>query len=318
MIDYTFAIAAIVLIYAILALGLNLEFGHTGIINFGHVAFFAAGAYTSTLLTLNGAPIALGILAAVGVGALLAYPLGVLTLRLKEDYLAIVTIGFSESLRLVLLNSDWSGGPSGLSGIPTLFGELDRETRIAVWMSMMVVIVLLLMWMMHRLLEAPFGRVLRALRSDETAASSLGKDVGALRTTSLLIGSAVAGGAGALYAHWIGYISPDQFEPLVTFYVFTAIVLGGASQLGAVLGTVVLFSVLEASRFLKDFVDMPLSASEVAQLRFGLVGLVLIILLQRRPQGVLPYRHRTRMDARSNQRQSPTNTREGGAFHAKG
>lgn len=291
MTGYVIAIASLTLIYALLALGLNLQWGHTGIINFGHVAFFAAGAYTSALLTLAGAPIIIGVVAGAICGGILVYPLGWLTLRLKEDYLAVVTIGFAEVLRLILLNSVWSGSANGLPGVPRMFVSYGREMRPVLWLALMGIVIISTIFLMMRLTESPFGRVLRAIRSDEVAAASLGKDVAWFRMVSLMVGSMLAGLAGALYAHWVGFVVPEQFTTLVTFATWTGIILGGSSHVGAVAGTIVLVALLESTRFLADF-GLPIDSTRFANLRFILVGILLVVMLQARPEGLWPYKHK--------------------------
>jgi branched-chain amino acid transport system permease protein len=285
---YLVAMAILALIYALLALGLNLHWGHTGLINFGHVAFFALGAYATALATTHGAPIAVGFVAAVVVAAVAALPIGWITVRLRSDYLAIVTIGFSETLRLVLLNEEWlTRGPHGLSGIPRPFETLGRGTSEVAYLALLVVAVVVVYATLERLVRSPLGRVLRAIREDEDAAVALGKDVVAFKVRSLVLGAAIAGLAGAFYAHYINYVVPDQFLPLVTFYVWIAVILGGSgSNAGALIGTAVLLVFLEGTRFLKDW-GLAVDEARLAAFRFVVVGLALIALVRFRPQGLL-------------------------------
>lgn len=288
---YLLTITIFALIYSLLALGLNLHWGHTGLINFGHVAFFAMGAYASALLTRRDVPIVGGMVVAIVAAGLLAYPMGYLKVRLKADYLAIVTIAFSEILRLILLNASWTGGPNGVTGVPRLFPGLRGRPYDVAFLLATLLAVVVVFWLLDRLIESPYGRVLWAIRENEAAAESLGKDSAAVKTTSLVIGAAVAGLAGSLYAHYVNYVVPDQFLPLITFYVWTGIILGGNSHLGAAVGTFVLMALMEGSRFLGDF-GFPVSETKMAYLRFIIVGLVLILLLRFRPEGLLPYRKR--------------------------
>lgn len=288
MTGYLVAMAIIALIYCLLALGLNLHWGHTGLINFGHVAFFAIGAYTSALLTLRGAPIIVGAIAATALAALAALPIGWVSVRLRSDYLAIVTIGFSEMVRLVLLNEVWlTRGPMGLPGVPRPFETLPTGANELVFLLLLASAVALSFLLVERVVRSPFGRVLRAIREDEDAASALGKDVVKFKVRSLILGAAIAGLAGSFYAHYINYVVPDQFLPLVTFYVWIAVILGGSgSNLGALLGTAILMVFLEGTRFLKDW-GFALDEVRLAALRFVVVGLALILLVLYRPQGLL-------------------------------
>jgi branched-chain amino acid transport system permease protein len=291
---YVVAIGTNALIYALLALGLTLQWGHTGLINFGHVAFFAIGAYTSALLTLYaGLPIPLGMVGAVVAAGLAAYPIGAVTVRLREDYLAIVTIGFSELVRLILLNEQWlTRGPMGLPGIPSPFATLPRGTAELAYLGLCLAAVAVAFVLLVRLVRSPFGRILRAIREDEDAAAAIGKPVTGFKLRSLVLGSGLAGLAGALYAHYLSYIVPDQFIPLVTFYVWIAVILGGSgSMAGALLGTAVLFTFLEGTRFLPDL-GVRIDEVRLAAFRFVAVGLGLILLVLFRPEGILGERER--------------------------
>lgn len=291
MIDYIPGILTIALMFGMLGLALNLEWGHTGIINFGHVAFFAIGAYTSALLgTKFHLPVPVGFIAGCALAALAAVPIGWITLRLKADFLAIVTIGFSEALRVSLESSTWAGGPNGITGIARPFSALSIDQFNLRWLIIVGVAVLLAYLLLRNVTESQFGRLLRAIKSDEAATAMLGKNVAASKTVSLVIGSALAGGAGSLYAHYMGYISPEQFLPLVTFYIWAAIIIGGSSHVGALLGSIGLVGLFEASRFLGDFGFKMFSATDIANIRLIVVGAAIILFLRFRPSGLLPYR----------------------------
>ncbi len=276
-------------IYALLALGLNLHWGYTGLINFGHVAFFAIGADTSALTTttLNW-PIAGGFFAAIVLAGVSAYPLGLVSIRLRTDYLAIVTLGFSEVIRAVLINEIWlTNGTNGISYIPRPFKSLPTGTSEIAFLALIIVLLSIAYWLIRRLTKAPFGRTLKAIRENEEAAQSLGKNVASFKIRSFIIGAAIAGAAGAAYAHYINFVVPDQFLPLVTFYVWMAVILGGAgSNKGVILGTVLLMVFLEGSRFAKDFIPF-ISDVKLAALRFMIVGLGMILFILYRPQGVV-------------------------------
>lgn len=280
-------------IYALLALGLNIQWGHTGLVNFGFVAFFAIGAYASALLSLNGVPFVVGLAIAFALSGLSAWPIGRVTLRLQDDYLAIVTFGFAEVVRVILRNSDWAGRSDGLTGIPQLFGPVPDEIRLYLQLAVVAGLVLVVLFLFQRLTESPYGRVLRAIRDSATAAQSLGKPTEHFRLLALVLGSAVAGLAGAVYAHYIGYVSPDQFDPSLTFLIFTGVVVGGSSHRGAAIGTLIFIAAMEGTRFLGDF-GFPISQADFAQIRLIMIGLVLIVIMQRRREGFWPYRHRHR------------------------
>ncbi|GKT01103.1 branched-chain amino acid ABC transporter permease [Acidovorax sp. SUPP3434] len=286
MIAYLCAIGVIALIYCLLALGLNLQFGLTRLVNFGVVAFFAVGAYTSGLLYLQGVPLALCFVAAGVLSGLLALPIGLLSLRLRDDYLAIVTLGFSEAVRISIQQESWlTKGVQGLPGLPKLFAAWGPVSDVATFATLLA-LVALVSWGTVRLTRSPFGRLLKAIGDDEAALSALGKDPAWFKVQVFMLGAALAGVAGAFYAHFITFITPEQFIPLITFYVWMGLVMGGAGSVrGAVFGSLLLMVFLEGSRFAKDWVP---GVSEVgmASLRLAAVGLALILVTLYRPSGL--------------------------------
>lgn len=286
---YLAAIAIIALIYMLLALGLTLQYGLTGLINFGLVGFFAIGAYVSALLALNGWPIAVGLVAALVISGLCAWPIGLIALRLRDDYFAIVTLGFSETVRIVITSEKWlTNGVQGLPGIPRMYDGLGvgMPAAFAV-LGTLLVVTALAVWIIRRIARSPFGRVIEAIRDNEEAVKALGKDPAGFKIQVLVVGSALAGLAGAFYAHYITYIVPDQFIPLVTFYVWMAVIMGGVGRVsGAVVGTGILMLFLEGSRFLRDFLP-GVAVVEMASIRIGVVGLALILFTIYRPQGLM-------------------------------
>lgn len=286
MIAYLCAIGIIALIYCLLALGLNLQFGLTRLVNFGVVAFFAVGAYTSGLLSLQGVPLPLCFVAAGVLSGLLALPIGLLSLRLRDDYLAIVTLGFSEAVRISIQQESWlTHGVQGLPGLPKLFAAWGGTSDMAIFTTLLV-LVALVSWGTVRLARSPFGRLLKAIGDDEAALSALGKDPAWFKVQVFMLGAALAGLAGAFYAHFITFITPEQFIPLITFYVWMGLVMGGTGTVrGAVFGSLLLMVFLEGSRFAKDWVP---GVSEVgmASLRLAAVGLALILVTLYRPNGL--------------------------------
>lgn len=287
---YLAAIATIALIYVLLSLGLTLHYGLTGLINFGHVGFFCIGAYAAAILsTAGGMPIALGFVAAAILAGLAAWPIGLVSLRLRDDYFAIVTLGFSETVRLVVTSERWlTNGVQGIPGIPRLFEGLG----VGMPSALAILAVLLTtngfaVWLFFRLVKSPFGRMIEAIRDNEEAVRALGKNPARFKIRVLVLGAALAGIAGAFYAHYIGYVVPDQFIPLVTFYVWMAIIMGGVGRIsGAVVGALLLMLFLEGSRFLRDVVPF-ISAVDMASVRIGAVGLALVLFTMFRPQGLM-------------------------------
>ena len=287
MIAYLTAIGIVALIYALLALGLNLQFGLTRLVNFGVVAVFAIGAYTSALLALKGVPLLVTFSAATLLAGLSALPIGLLSLRLRDDYLAIVTLGFSESLRITIQQEEWlTKGVQGVPGIPKLFGSLGPGVSDSAQLLLLMAITALVAWGTVRLTRSPLGRLLRAIGDDEPALMALGKDPTWFKVQIFMLGAALAGLSGAFYAHFITYISPEQFVPLVTFYVWMGLIMGGAGSVrGALGGAVLLMVFLEGSRFIKDWIP-GVSEVQMASVRLAAVGLALILVTLYKPNGM--------------------------------
>ena len=289
MIAYLIAIATLVGVRALLTLGLNVQWGLTGLVNLGVVAFFAVGAYTSALLAVSGAPLAAAWPAAVALAALAGAGLAMVALRLREDYLAIVTLGFSEVLRLFLLNEAWlTRGANGVTGIPRPLHERFAGHYDLFYLVLVLTAVGLAYWALERLRRSPFGRVLRAIREDETVAAVAGKPVFRFKVQAFALGAGVAGLAGILFAHYLAYIEPNMFLPQESLLVWLALILGGSgNNRGALLGSAVLLGLLEASRFFKDVIPF-LTGARLAAVQQILVGVVLVVLMIRRPEGLLP------------------------------
>jgi branched-chain amino acid transport system permease protein len=285
---YFIAIGIIALIYVILSLGLTLQYGLTGLINFGHVGFFAIGAYTSALLALKGVPLVFSFAAAAALAGLAAWPIGLVSLRLRDDYFAIVTLGFSEVVRIVITSERWlTNGVQGVPGIPRLYDSLGGTVAQLAVLVTVLAVTLVGVWIIRRIADSPFGRLIEAIRDNEEAVQALGKDPARFKIQVLVVGAALAGIAGAFYAHYITYIVPDQFIPLVTFYVWMAIIMGGVGRVsGAIVGTAILMLFLEGSRFLRDIVP-GVSEVDMASVRIGAVGLLLVLFIMYRPQGLM-------------------------------
>lgn len=297
MTTYLPAIAVIALMYGALGLSLNLQVGRTGIINFGHVAFFGVGAYTTALLSLEGVSLALSIPVAGVLGGLAALPLGWIAARLTSHYLAIVTIGFAETLRVLLQNLEATGGPSGLVGLPRPFGGLSPDLFAVIWLALSAGLLVVTYLAVRVATRGLLGLNLSGIREDEPAAAMLGRSVAAYKTTVLVWGSVLAALAGAFYAHWVGFVTAEQFDPRVTFYIWAGIIVGGASHAGAWLGSAAIAAVFEATRFIQDFGVTALSDEQLASLRWIVIGVVLIVTMKLRPDGLLPLKPRHRLTA---------------------
>jgi ABC-type branched-subunit amino acid transport system permease subunit len=289
MIAYLTTLVVLVAVSALVGLALNLQWGVAGLVNFGVVGFVALGAYTTALL----AP-ALGwfggMLAGAALCALASTVLAFLSVRLEENYLAIVTIGFGEVVRIMLLNESWlTGGALGIADVPRPFVSLVAPANYdLVLLGFAVTLVAIVFVLLEVLVRSPFGRVLRAIRDDATVAAALGKSVLLLRIKAFAIGGAVMGLAGALHAFYLTYIDPSQFTSIITAYAFMAVIAGGrGSNIGLLFGAGTIMALLEATRFLKDVVAV-IDGTQLAALRLGLIGVGIVVLLILRPQGLLP------------------------------
>jgi ABC-type branched-subunit amino acid transport system permease subunit len=269
-IAYLTAILTLVGVRALLTLGLNVQWGLTGLVNLGVVAFFAVGAYTSALLAVGGVSLLLAWPAGVVLAAVAGAALALVALRLREDYLAIVTLGFAEVLRLFLLNEAWlTRGANGVTAIPRPLHAWFPGRYDLFYLILVLAAVTLVYRALERVRRSPFGRVLRAIREDEVVA-------------------AVAGLAGVLFAHYLAYVEPNMFLPQESLYVWLALILGGSgNNRGALLGSLVLLGLLEGSRFAKDVIPF-LTGVRLAAAQQILVGVVLVAMMIRRPEGLLP------------------------------
>ncbi len=285
-------------VYAVMVLGLNLQWGLTGQFNIGVAGFFAVGAYTSALLTspasdshVGGFALAfpVGLAGAVVASALIALMIGWITMRLRTDYLAIATIGIAEIIRLVLKNEDWlTNGVRGIPGIPRPLVGVVGDSPLA-FMLLVLAMVALVFFLAERARTAPWGRVLRAIRENESAAMAAGKDIARFRLEAFVVGSAIMGAGGSLYAHFLGFISPEAFDPLHgTFLVWVMLIAGGSgNNLGAVVGAFVIWALWSGTEILTGMLP-PEYVTQAGALRVLLIGLLLQVILVTRPEGLLP------------------------------
>jgi branched-chain amino acid transport system permease protein len=290
--DLLLHLCVMTLIYIIFAMSLNLEVGYTGLFNFGHVAFFGIGAYTSALLTLHKVPFELSLLSSLAMAGLWGLLLSLPSLRLRGDYFGIATLGFGEIIRMIFQNEVWlTKGPMGLPGIskPILFSY--RFSSLIQYFVLALGFATLTFFILRIILRSPFGRVLKAIREDESAAEALGKNVFGFRVKSFVIGSLLAGLAGTLWAHYITFISPGDFTLLETILVLLMVVLGGqGTEWGPITGAFVLIFFQESLRFLRLPAEWTRYLAPLQQMIFG--GL-LILLMVFRPEGLIREKGRT-------------------------
>jgi neutral amino acid transport system permease protein len=310
--------------FVLLAIGLNVHFGYTGLLNFGQTGFALLGAFGVAVSVVRwNLPWWVGILIGLAAAVVLALLLGLPTLRLRADYLAIVTIAAAEILRLVFRSvgaTDVTGGTRGLSGFNAGFVALSpwpggRQYDILgmnwsgaqLWLALIgwivVALCTLLVW---ALMRSPWGRVVKAIREDEDAARSLGKNVYSYKMQALILGGVIGALGGVVYALGLGSVNPDQYQNANTFLAYTALILGGAATIwGPVIGgMILLFLVQFADTALKALIsngiipETLLSQTDVASLRFVLIGVGLMALLVFRPQGIFGDRREVMLDAR--------------------
>lgn len=293
------------LIFSLVTLGLNLQWGLTGLFNVGVAGFVAIGAYTSALLTtpddaarLGGfdLPILVGWLGAMLAGGVAAAITGIATLRLRSDYLAITTFGVAVVVQLVALNAQkLTGGPFGIGFIPRPLGGL-AETPLLFNLSNLAivsVVTLIVYLALEHLSRSPWGRVLKALREDERAAISLGKSARFYRVQAFGVGGAIMALAGALQAHFTGFIAPDNYLPALTFQVWVMLIVGGAgSNIGAVIGSILVWAIWAGSGALTSVLFSPEQQARAASLQIVAIGVMLCVILLVRPNGLFGDRPR--------------------------
>jgi neutral amino acid transport system permease protein len=300
-------------VYALAAVGLNLQYGFTGLWNFGQAGFLLVGGY-GTAIAVNSWGFGLGWAVLVGVAAavLLGLVLGLPTLRLRADYLAIVTISAAEILRIVVNSTSVqsvTGGPQGIKGFANTFFDHNpipngrygigavtfthRDLWVIIVTLAIVALASLLVWM---LVHSPWGRVVRAIREDEDAVRALGKNVFSYKMQSLVIGGALGGLAGIMLVIDRQFVEPNTFQSAITFFAYAALILGGTARIfGPILGAIVFWFLVEGTQsFLTEAVSHDflgashvLTPTQVGPIRFVIVGLLIMLLVIFRPQGFL-------------------------------
>ena len=285
--------------YAIITLGLNLQWGYTGLFNVGVAGFVALGAYTSALLTtppqaghlagLNW-PVAAGMAAAMLVTGLVGALVGAVALRLRQDYLAITTFGIAVTIQLFANNATaLTGGPFGVQFIPKPM-QACLGTGLPwtlAYLGMAVALLGVAYVALEKLVNSPWGRVLRAIREDEDAASALGKAAFVFRLQSFVIGSMLMGLGGAVYAHFVSFIAPDDFLPILTFQLWAMLIVGGSgNNRGAMLGAFVVWGFWSAAGGLMRGWVPQAEQARAAALQVVLIGCLIALMLVLRPKGI--------------------------------
>lgn len=282
--EYFLHIMILVGIYTILSVSLNLIAGYTGLISIAHAAFYGVGAYVAALMALNlQSPFLVNLVCAVILSGMLGALLGIPSLRIRDDYFVIATFAF-QVITFSILNNwfSFTGGPMGLSGIPppAIFGvEISSHFAFLIMVSFFCAVTI---WITDRIVNSPFGRVLKTIREDEIFAQSAGKNVAAYKILVFTIGSGMAGVAGVIYAYYISFIDPTSFTVMESIFIISIVIIGGAGSLwGPVLGAAVLIILPELLRFIG------LPSSVAANLRQIFYGGLLVAFMMWRPRGLL-------------------------------
>ncbi len=268
--------------YALLTLSLNLQYGLTGLVNFGMMLFFAIGSYASAIVIFHGLPLWMIPINAFLAGALAALIISLPARRMQQDYWALITFGAQEVFRLIMLNEDKiAGGSIGTMGIPRI---IHHPT---IFMVVLVVILIVAFLISERIRRSGFGRVLRTIREDEVLAASMGKEVYSYQLRVMVLGAFLATIAGMSYAHYVTFVNPEAFMPVETFYIWTMLILGGTgNNFGAIIGAVILQFISISTRFIANYTGLP--GDIVGNLRIIVYGILLIGMILFRPQGILP------------------------------
>lgn len=303
LISYLVFFATVAAILSVAVLGLNLQWGNTGLFNGGVAAFFGAGAYGTIFLGGTPQPAYVGgfelfyplaLAGGVVIAGLLAWIVGVATLRLRHDYLAIATFGVAVAFENVVRNTSWlSGGAQGLRGFQRPLEQAigDPLTYNIAFLIFVLTILVAVYLALEKLIRSPYGRLLRAIREDEVAARSLGKNPARIRLAAFVLGSMVMGIAGGLYATFYAFISPQDVLPILTFQIWAMLIVGGAgNNRGAILGAFIIWGAWAASGWaLARYA--PIEAQlYTGSMQYVLIGTVIVAMLLWRPQGLLPER----------------------------
>ncbi|MDQ0393361.1 branched-chain amino acid ABC transporter permease [Labrys monachus] len=282
MLDFLIFAVTMISIWSVVALSLDLQFGLTGLVNFGQILPFALGAYGPAIAAAHGFSleegIVLGLVLAAAGGLVVLVPAG----RLSQDYWALVSLGAAELFRLLMVNvAPIAGGQDGTA--------VPRVSDPVVAMVLAVALLAAMLLLARRIDRSPLGRLLRVLREDELLAATLGRNPFRAQAVITLVSWLMAALAGILYAHIVGYVAPSSFTVGETFIVWTALILGGAGSLvGAVVGTAFVQIISVSTRFVADWSGLPFDL--VANLRLGVFGLILVLVFLFRREGLFPER----------------------------
>lgn len=298
--SYLIALGTMSGIYALLCLGLNLQWGFAGLFNAGLAGFFAIGAYVAAILTSPesavhlggfGLPVAFAWPVAMAASGALAWAVGRICVNLQGDYLAMASIGIAEVLRIIIKNEEWlTGGTRGIASIPRPFETLlPAPWNNLAFLGLIVVLVAIVYLAAERAWKSPWGRSLRAIRDSDVAAAAIGKNVAQFRLEAFVLGAMVMGLAGALSAHYFKFLGTTAIEPLmVTFLVWVMLIVGGSgNNRGAILGAALIWLIWSATELLTNRLPGEW-ITRSSYIRVLLIGLLLQVVLQKFGKGLLP------------------------------
>lgn len=288
MFDFLISSFTIAGIYALMALGLNIQAGYSGLLNFGHIAFAGIGAYAAGIGFGLGWPTLVSLAAGIGLAMLLGLFIASIGRKLAADYWGIATLAVAEILRTIATNEGWlTGGANGISSIPSLFESLKRPWDSVAFLCMVLVIVALVAWMCSRLGNGRFGRALRLMREEPQLATCMGYDLKSLKTRAVMSGAAVTALGGFLYAQYMSFAGPEYMMASETFLLWTMLMIGGlGSTAGVLVGVVVVQAAYVFVPFIKDWLH--LSSDMSGALRLGMIGTILLLCLMWRSEGLVP------------------------------
>ena len=298
-------------IYAIFSLGLNIHWGYTGIFNIGISAFFALGAYTAAILTSSSPSPEMfedfiwggnlpqnmgifnlgldlwyfaGMLGAILICGIAATIIGWITLKLRDDYFAISTLGLAETVRFIFLNEKWlANGSRGMYRIPKFLGDWFHPAYYNYFYGFFILLLIFILYLIvQRAINSPWGRVLKAIREDEIATAAGGKNVFLFKLQSFVLGACIMGIGGVVYAHGIRYLDPLTFDPLMaTFIIWAMLMVGGSgNNKGAIIGAFIVWAIWTWTDFLPGFLADP-------NLKFFMIGLLITLVIVFKPEGII-------------------------------
>ncbi len=301
LISYLVFFSTVASILAIAVLGLNLQWGNTGLFNGGVAAFFGAGAYG--LILLGGTEQAdhiggfelfypLALVGGVLFSGLIAWVVGMLTIRLRRDYLAIATFGVAVAFENLMRNAEWlSGGAKGMRGFERPFEDSIADPFVfnIIFFLFAVSVLLGIYLFLEQLIRSPFGRLLRGIREDEIAAKSLGKAPNRVRLTAFIVGSMIMGLAGGLYATFYAFVSPQDVLPTLTFQIWAMLIVGGSgNNQGGILGAFLIWAAWTTSGWMLSKFAPVEAQLYTGTLQYIMIGMIIVGMLLWRPQGLLP------------------------------